>query len=84
MLNLQPLELRRLRFDLVMCYKILHGLMSIDVSSCFTYYYRLILSRSGSPELVKHDKGNNNLMHPFLTGLPTAGIIKLTLYFAFL
>ena len=65
MLNLEPLELRRLRFDLVMYYKILHGLMSIDVSSHFTYYYPLTSSRSGSPKLVKPDKGNNNLMYSF-------------------
>jgi hypothetical protein len=39
MLNLEPLELRRLRFDLVMYYKFLHGLMFIDVSSHLTYYY---------------------------------------------
>ena len=35
MLNLERLELRRLRFDLVMYYKILHSLMSIDVSSFY-------------------------------------------------
>jgi hypothetical protein len=65
MLNLEPLELRRLRFDLVMYHKILHGLMSIDISSHFTYYYPPIQYRSGSPKLVKPDKGNNNLKHSF-------------------
>ena len=75
MLNLEPLELRRLRFDLVMYHKILHGLMSIDVSSHFTYYYPLISSRSGSPKLVKPDKDNNNLMNYFLIGLLTTRII---------
>ena len=44
--------------------------MSIDVSSHFTYYYPLISSRSGSPKLVKPDKGNNNLVHSFLGVLP--------------
>ena len=39
--------------------------MPIDVSSHFTYYYPPISSRSGSPKLVKPDKGNNNLMHSF-------------------
>jgi hypothetical protein len=65
MLNLEPLELRRLQFDLVMYCKVLHGLMSIDVSSHFTYLYPSISSHSGSPKLVKPDKGNNNLMHSF-------------------
>jgi hypothetical protein len=65
MLSLELLELRRLRFDLVMYYKILYGPMYIDVSS------PPISSRSGSPKLVKpDDKGNNNLMH-FITGLLT-------------
>ena len=75
MLNLEPFELRWLQFDLVMYYKILHSLMSIDVSSHFMYYYPQISSRSGSPKLVKPDKSSNNLMHSFLKGLLTAGII---------
>jgi hypothetical protein len=40
MLNLKPLELRRLRFDHVMYYKILQGLMSVDVSSHFSIIIR--------------------------------------------
>ena len=55
--------MRRLRFDLVMYYKIVHDIVSINVSSHFTYYYPPVSSRSGSPKLVKPDKGNNNLMH---------------------
>ena len=75
MLNLEPLELRRLQFDLVMYYKILHDLMSITVSSHFTYYYPPISSRSGSPKTVKPDKGNDNLMHSFSIVLLAAGLI---------
>jgi hypothetical protein len=53
--------------------------MSINVSSHFTNYYPPISSRSGSPKLVKPDKGNNNLMHSFFKGVLTAGIIYLIL-----
>jgi hypothetical protein len=42
-------------------------------------YYPPISARSGSSKLVTPDKGNNNLMHTFLTGLLTAGIIYLML-----
>jgi hypothetical protein len=72
MLNLEPPDLHRLRVDLVMHYKILHGLMSVDVSSHFTYYYPPISSSSGSLKLVKPDIGNNNFTHSFLTRLLTA------------
>jgi hypothetical protein len=63
MLNLEPLELHRLQFDLVMYHKILHSLMSIDVSSHFMYCYPPISYHSGSPKLFKPDKSSNNLMH---------------------
>ena len=36
-LNLQSLEHRRLINDLVMCYKIIHGLVDIDLSEFFTF-----------------------------------------------
>jgi hypothetical protein len=34
-LNLQPLELRRIKLDLIMCYKIINGLVAIDSSYMF-------------------------------------------------
>jgi hypothetical protein len=43
MLNLEPLGLRRLRFDLVMYYKILHVLMSVDSFSHLTHIVIKIL-----------------------------------------
>jgi hypothetical protein len=54
-------------------------MIPVDVSSHFTYYYMPNSSRSGSSKLVKPYKDNNNLMHSFLTGLLTAGIIYLVL-----
>ena len=35
-LNVDSLQYRRLKADLLMCYKILHGLVDIDASSIFT------------------------------------------------
>jgi len=35
LLNLQLLEVRRLHFDLILCYKIVFGLMSINVADYF-------------------------------------------------
>jgi len=64
-INLEPLELRRLRSDLVMYYKILHGLSSIDASRHFNYYKPVASTRTASPKLIKPIKGNNNVMYSF-------------------
>ena len=41
LLNLERLEIRRLRFDLLCCYKIIFGLMRIDREAFFEYYVRV-------------------------------------------
>ena len=47
-LNLEPLELRRLKCDLNMYYKIIHGFTSIDCNSVFTFKPPTRSSRSAS------------------------------------
>jgi len=64
-INLEPLELRRLRSDLIMYYKILHGISAIDSSSHFNYYQPVASSRTASPKLIKSIKGNNNFLYSF-------------------
>jgi len=64
-MNLEPLELRRLRFDLVNYYKILNHQSPIEASEHFNYYYPAASSRTASPKLLKSAKGNNIVMHSF-------------------
>jgi hypothetical protein len=65
MINLEPLEVRRLRFDLINYYKILNNQSPIEASEHFNYYYPAASSRTASPKLLKAAKGNNSVMHSF-------------------
>jgi len=51
LLNLPSLELHRLRFDLIWCYKILFGLISIDSADLFEV--RQTTVTRGHPYLYK-------------------------------
>ncbi len=51
-LNLQSLELRRWIFDLVMVYKILYGLVEMDVTQFFTFQHSS--TRGNSLKLFKN------------------------------
>ena len=51
-LNLDSLQCRRLKADLVMCYKIVNGLLDID-SSCFFKRQLYASTRGNSLELAK-------------------------------
>ena len=74
MLNLEPLELRRLKTDLLEYYKIFHNLNAIDCSAHFNFYEPITSTRSSSPKLIKPAKGNNTVMFSFLIEPSTAGI----------
>ena len=65
MINLEPLELRRLRFDLFNYYKILHNQSPIIPSDHFNFYHPAAASRTVSPKLLRSAKGNNAVMHSF-------------------
>ena len=65
LINLEPLELRRLRFDLLNYYKILHNESPIKVADHFNYYFPVAASRTASPKLLRSAKGNNAVMHSF-------------------
>mgnify|MGYP003502835067 FL=1 len=65
LINLEPLELRRLRCDLLNYYKILHNESPISVADHFNYYYPAAASRTASPKLLKSAKGNNAVMQSF-------------------
>ena len=64
-LNLEPLELRRLKTDLIEYYKIFHNLNAIDCSAHFNFYEPIASTRSSSPKLIKPVKGNNTVMFSF-------------------
>lgn len=64
-INLEPLELRRLRFDLINYYKILHNQSPIDSLEHFNYYYPVASSRTDGPKLLKAAKGSNTIMFSF-------------------
>ena len=53
MIDLEPLELRRLRTDLNEYYKCFHNLNSINYTEHFNFYIPPAASRSSSPKLVK-------------------------------
>jgi hypothetical protein len=57
-INLESLELRRLRTDLIMYFKILNNLTSLSWSHHFTFYYPRSSSRSTFPVLLKPAKGS--------------------------
>ena len=65
MIDLEPLELRRLRTDLNEYYKCFHNLNSINYTEHFNFYIPPAASRSSSPKLVKPVKANNTVMCSF-------------------
>ena len=64
-INLEPLELRRLKTDLTEYYKIFNNLDAIEYSDHFNFYEPLASTRSSSPKLIKPAKGNNTVMFSF-------------------
>jgi hypothetical protein len=65
LLNLEPLELRRLRFDLTYYYKTLHNLTPFNPDKVFRIYTPLEASRSNSPYLQKPSNANSALLSSF-------------------
>ena len=64
-INLEPLELRRLKTDLTEYYKIFNNLDAIEGADHFNFYEPLASTRSSSPKLIKPAKGNNTVMFSF-------------------
>jgi hypothetical protein len=64
-LNLESLELRRLRFDLLYYYKVLHNLTPFAPSEVYNVYTPLESSRSNAPYLMKPAKASNALLSSF-------------------
>ena len=64
-LELEPLELRRLRFDLIQYYKILNSLTPLNYAEYFTYHQPSSSSRNSSPFLIKPFNSPNYLLSPF-------------------
>jgi hypothetical protein len=62
LLNLEPLELRRLRADLAYYYKIFNNLTPFDPNEVFLTYTPLVSSRSDSPYLSKPIKATNKTL----------------------
>jgi hypothetical protein len=62
---LEPLELRRLRFDLLNYYKILHNLSPLKPSDYFLIYHPPETSRSSTWYLHKPIKASNSLFSSF-------------------
>jgi hypothetical protein len=52
-LNMQPLELRRLHLDLINYYKILNGLSPLNATEYFLIYSPITSTRSNIPSLLK-------------------------------
>jgi hypothetical protein len=75
MLNLQPLELRRVRFHLVIYFKLLHDPVLINISSYFTNYIRQFLLAAETLNTLSLTKAKIIYGIVFLLGLLTAGII---------
>jgi ribonuclease P/MRP protein subunit RPP40 len=61
-LNLETLELRRLRFDLIFYYKIFHCLTPFDPSDVFSTYVPPTNLSCNSPILLKPTKASNKLL----------------------
>jgi hypothetical protein len=64
-LNLDPLELRRLRFDLIQYYKILNNLSPLKPENYFSFYFPRESSRTTEPKLIRPALGNNRLFSSF-------------------
>jgi hypothetical protein len=65
LLNLEPLELRRRRFNLTYYYKVLHNLTPLTPNDVFAIYTPTESSRSRSPYLRKPPKASNVLLSSF-------------------
>jgi hypothetical protein len=63
LLDLEPLELRRLRFDLIYCFKVFNHLTPFDPEGAFVIYTPIESFRSSSPYLQKPPKASNKLLH---------------------
>ena len=63
LLDLEPLELRRLRFDLTYYFKVFNNLTPFDPNDIFTIYTPAASLRSNSPYLQKPTKASNKLLH---------------------
>jgi ribonuclease P/MRP protein subunit RPP40 len=63
LLDLEPLELRRLRFDLIYYFKVYNHLTPFDPDAVFLIYTPLPSSRANSPYLQKPTKASNKLLH---------------------
>ena len=64
-LNLEPLELRRLRFDLIYYYKVLNNLSPLEPSNLFSFSNPIESTRSVLPYLLKPRKASNKLLSAF-------------------
>jgi ribonuclease P/MRP protein subunit RPP40 len=64
-LNLQPLELRRLQFDLIFYYNILNNQSSIDKDEFFTFHVPPLSSRHPIPFIQKPKSATNHLLSSF-------------------
>jgi len=64
-INLDSLELRRLRTDLLMYYKIINNLTPLPSSDYFKFYYPPASSRTNYPILVKPNKGSAKFFSSF-------------------
>jgi len=74
MLNIESLEERRLRADLIMCYKILRGFVYLD-RSMFLVLAESSWTRGISMKLYKHSRNSNFYANFFGTVLWISGII---------
>ena len=65
LLDLEPLEARRLRFDLIYYFKILHNLTPFNPDDVFIIHTPIASSRSTIPHLQKPTNASNKLLHDF-------------------
>ena len=72
-LKLEPLELRRIRFDLIQYYKIFNNLTSLNHADYFRYHQPSMFTRNSSPILIKPMNCPNHLLTFFFTDHLTAG-----------
>jgi hypothetical protein len=77
-LGLEPLELRRLHFDLIQYYKIINNLTSLNQSEYFTHHHPSAFSCKPGPFLIKSLNKPNYLLTSFFIDLLTVGILCLS------
>jgi hypothetical protein len=63
LIDLEPLELRRLRFDVIYFFKVFNHLAPFNPSDTFLIYTPIASSRSNSPYLQRPTKASNKLLH---------------------